>query len=223
MLFVWFSKLLLVYAQQSTIDNLQQRISDELIYQISLSRGEAALRVEVLNLGFRIPEQCSQDSDFELTLAVNEDFRGKIRSRIRIFKDDKSCFQANIQSDVALYEHLPHCVSDVAPGSVIDIVWKEGRYDQLSALPVGKEGVWLALAVLTQNSVVTVDRIKRQPDAFDGSPVSIEVRRNNLVVRGKGKLMSDCFIDQPCRVLSVETGKNIEGRLISPSVVLINQ
>ena len=221
MLFFSFS-MLLAQAQQPTSINLEQKISDELASQVALSRGETALSVEVLNLGFKVPEQCDPNSEFELTLAVNEDFRGKVRSRIRIFKDDKSCFQVNAQSEVAIIQNLPHSSTDVAPGTVIDIVWKEGRYDQLAALPVGPDGIWVALAVQPQNSVVTVDRVKRQPDAFDGSTVGIEIRRGNLVVRSKGKLMSDCFIGQSCRVISVETGKTIEAILMSPSLVVMS-
>ena len=221
MLYAWLLMSVTAQAQDPEL-GLEQRISEELLRQVSIARGEVSSHIEVLNLGFRVPEQCPQDSDFELVLAVNEDFRGKVRSRIRISKESKSCFQANIQSEVAIYQSLPHSRVDVPPGAVIDVVWKEGRYDLLSALPVAQEGVWVALAVQSQNSVVTVDRVKRQPDAFDGSAVGIEVRRGNLVVRSKGKLMSDCFIGKSCRVLSVDTGKSLEGNLLSPSLVVIS-
>ena len=70
---------------------------------------------------------------------------------------------------------------------------------------------------------MTMDRVKREPDALDGANVGIEVRRGHLVVRSKGKIMSDCYIGKSCRVLSTSTGKNIEGILRTPSLVVIEE
>jgi flagella basal body P-ring formation protein FlgA len=202
---------------------LEERVSDALQDAIVERIGDAdSLEIEVLHLGIRAKSDCGDSPKLDITLSSTEDFQGPLDAYAEVFDSKGLCESWRFNPHVAIWKLLPTAASSVAAGDIVEASLNRGRFDQVQgSLIEPSMGPWVALTALQRGEPLTMDRLKRKPLNADGDEVLLLVTTGTLRITAKGRLMSDAYIGQQVRVLSLTTNTVVEGMLTKYGTVQI--
>ena len=85
-----------------------------------------------------------------------------------------------------------------------------------------ERNAYLARRPLAEGEVLTLDILQPKPLNQDGDIVQLVVSSDNLIVRSKGKIMSNAMLNAKVKVLSLATNTVVDGVLVSKGIVEID-
>ena len=206
----------------ATQATFEERISDALQDAIVERLGDDVIDVEIIHLGVRAESSCGDSSKLKVNLSSTEDFQGPLDAHAEIYSPQGLCESWRFNPRVAIWKLLPSAGSSVSAGEVVEVSLQKGRLDQVQGSLIELDGgPWLAMTALQKGEPLTNERPKRKPVNTDGDEVVLLVTTGTLRITAKGRLMSDAYIGQQVRVLSLATNTVVEGKLMQFGTVQI--
>ena len=200
----------------------EERISDALQDAVVERLGDDVIDIEIVHLGVRAESSCGDSTDLKINLSPTEDFQGPLDAHAEIFDARGLCESWRFNPRVAIWKMIPSAGASVSAGDVVEVSLQKGRYDQVQgSLIEPSSGPWLAMTALQKGEPLTNERLKRKPVNTDGDEVVLLVTTGTLRITAKGRLMSDAYIGQQVRVLSLATNTVVEGKLTQYGTVQI--
>jgi len=213
------SSALEVEAEVDVIEIVSNSIVDEIAVRLDIPKED--IKVEYLGLGNT--RRCAQADYIDVNIPDREDFKGPIITYVSAFEAGTLCGKWTIRPRVAIWDMLPVAAQDIQAGEAIVFEYQRHRLDQLMLKPASVLDGTIATTQITEGSVILWNQVRAKPDNFDGDSVILLYNGGNLQIKTTGTLMSDAFIGDPVKVISMATNSVVQGTLSDQGVVEIQR